>query len=197
MHRPGFLNGFKGITPRHKGHRGLGESPIGLGSFGKGVMAPPPGPPGIPPGGQPPQFIEGKWQCSGSQPPSQADGYFFCCPEMGWTKVAFDDSRPCGDNYGQTKCGPLPEGATTADAVCCESITEWAPRDIGGGDPCLQAALLKSETTGQAIPGVTETILVDDFIADREPLVSPTVMIAGILAVVILFGVTITIKLMK
>jgi hypothetical protein len=55
----------------------------------------------------------------------------------------------------------------------------------------MQAAL----ATGHAVPGVTQTILTEDLVVDQGPLVSPVVMIAGGLAVAILFIVTIIFKL--
>ena len=183
MRRPGFLHGVSNHTPR------------GFGFFGKGFVAPPPGPPpGIPPGGAPPQFIEGKWQCSGTPPASEADGYYHCCPETGWTKTGYDVTRPCGENYGMIKCGPLPEGASIADAVCCENLKEWVPRDSSGADPCVQAALLQSQQTGQAVPGVTQTILTDEVLLEREPLVSPILLLGGGLVMALLFVVTIIFK---
>jgi hypothetical protein len=55
----------------------------------------------------------------------------------------------------------------------------------------MEAAL----ATGQAVPGVTQTILTEDIVVDQGPLVSPVVMIAGGLAVAILFIVTLIFKL--
>ena len=126
---------------------------------------------------------------------SEADGYYHCCPETGWTKTGYDVTRPCGENYGMIKCGPLPEGASIADAVCCENLKEWVPRDSSGADPCVQAALLQSQQTGQAVPGVTQTILTDEVLLEREPLVSPILLLGGGLVMALLFVVTIIFKL--
>ncbi len=93
------------------------------------------------------------------------------------------------------KCGPLPEGASIADAVCCENLKEWVPRDSSGADPCVQAALLQSQQTGQAVPGVTQTILTDEVLLEREPLVSPILLLGGGLVMALLFVVTIIFKL--
>jgi hypothetical protein len=198
MHRPGYLNGFEGITARNAStNRTLGHysSGLTLGSFGKGSMAPPPEPPGIAPGAAPPQFVGGKWQCSGTQPTSAADGFYQCCPITGWTKVGFEDRVPCGKNNGMLTCGPLPEGAAVEDAICCENITEWAPRGEPGSDPCEQAGMAHSQATGRAVPGMTSTMLTEDIVIDQGPLLSPVLLVGGGLVVAIIFGVTIFLKL--
>jgi hypothetical protein len=177
MQRPGNIHGFQGITPRY----------MALGSFGKGVMAPPPTAPGV---GVPAKYIGGQWQCEGNPPPEEKDGYYHCCPG-GWTKTPFSVLRPCGKDFGQTVCGPLPEGVTTDQAVCCENLKEWAPADPSGGDPCQALAL----ASGRAVPGVPETILADELMVDRGPLISPVLLIGGGLAIAALFIVTIVIKL--
>ena len=81
-------------------------------------------PPTAPP--QPATYVGGEWECPGDPPPQEADGYYHCCPE-GWTKTPFHITKPCGKDYGKTVCGPLPPGATEADAVCCEKLEEWMP----------------------------------------------------------------------
>lgn len=190
MQRPGNINGLRGYTPRAQSRArssNLGNAGY-LGTFGKGFIAPPPGPP--PPGTNPAKYIGGKWVCDGNPPPQEADGYYHCCP-AGWTKTPFEVTKPCGADYGQTVCGPLPEGATINDGVCCEDMREWMPHTADGSDPCMQAAL----SSGVAVPNIPDTMLAPELIVDRGPLVSPVVMLAGGLAVAALFIVTIVIKL--
>jgi hypothetical protein len=191
MQRPGNINGFQGYSPRARTNAkqanfgGFNET---FGTFGKGFIAPPPGPPPV--SAVPAKYVGGKWVCEGDTPPQEKDGYYHCCPG-GWTKTKFEVTRPCGKDYGQTICGPLPEGATVDDGVCCESMNEWMPSTEDGSDPCVQAAL----ASGRAVPGYMDTMLAPELVVDQGPLVSPIMMMAGGLAVAALFIVTIIIKL--
>jgi len=170
----------------------------GFGDFGKskmhayGIPGPPPGAPAAVPTGRA-RYIGGKWVCSGVAPPPTKDGYYHCCPG-GWTHTGFQITRPCGQDYGQTVCGPIPEGATIDDGVCCENLKEWAPNTSDGSDPCeaLEQALMAQ---GRVVAGRAESMLAPELVIDQGPLISPTVMIAGGLAVAALFIVTIVIKI--
>ena len=190
MQRPGNINGFQGYSPKRQTPKRTNLGEFGnLGTFGKGYMLPPPGPP-APGSTGPARYIGGKWVCNGNPPKQTANGYFHCCPG-GWTHTPFEVTRPCGKDYGKTVCGPLPEGASLDDGVCCENMREWMPYIEGGGDPCEAAAL----ASGRAVPGMMKTMLAPELVVDRGPLISPVVMMAGGLAVAALFIVTIIIKL--
>jgi hypothetical protein len=188
MQRPGNINGYQGYSPRTQNARQANFSGLS-GTFGKGYYFPPPAPPPKK-AAAPAKYIGGKWVCEGDTPPQEADGYYHCCPS-GWNKTKFEVTRPCGKDYGQTICGPLPEGATIDDGVCCESMKEWMPNTEDGSDPCKQAAL----DSGRAVPGYMDTMLAPELVVDRGPLVSPVIMMAGGLAVAALFIVTIILKL--
>jgi len=182
MRRPGNLDGL-GYTPRHL-HTNIG----GLGNFGKGFYMPPPSAP-PPVSGKPAKYFDGKWQCEGNPPPNTATGYYHCCP-VGWSLTNFEVTKPCGKDYGQTVCGPLPKEAKADEAVCCENLREWMPA-TPGSDPCRAAAL----ASGKAVPSVTETMLAPDLVVEQGPLISPVVAIGGGLAVAALFIITIIFKL--
>lgn len=193
MLRPGNINGLQGYTPKRQSNfRGFAGQ---LGTFGKGYMAPPPAaPPGAPaPNSAPAKYIGGKWVCSGPAPVQTADSYYHCCPG-GWTKTGFHITRPCDKDYGQIVCGPLPEGASIDEGVCCENLKEWMPNIPDGSDPCVAAedALIAQ---GKVVPGRAESMLAPALDVDQGPLISPTIMIVGGLAVAALFAVTIVIKL--
>jgi len=191
MERPGFLNGFEGLTPKHNsrfnpsGFRGGFGGVKGFGAFGKG-FAPPPA--GIKL--NPAKFTGGQWVCDDPKPASDANNYYHCCPS-GWTKVPFGDIRPCkGKDAGLVKCGPLPEGATPEEAVCCPRLKEWVPADPSGGDPCAAAIA----SAGRAMPGAPETILAPDIIVPREGVGGGIFVMLGI-GFVVLTGVTIFMKM--
>jgi len=188
-----------------------------------GMPGPPPGAAPAAPSGPRARFIGGKWVCSGmapgtrmskakgkgrakrgrgkkrpksmadGPPPPTKDGYYHCCP-AGWTHTGFQITRPCGKDYGQTVCGPIPEGFTVDDGVCCENLKEWAPNTTDGSDPCeaLEQALMAQ---GKVVAGRAESMLAPELVIDQGPLISPTVMMVGGLAVAALFIVTIVIKL--
>jgi len=174
MKRPGFL--------------GNSNYRNGLGFFGKGAIAPPPGPP---PG--PGKFTGTEWVCPGDKPASTATEYYHCCPS-GWTKVPFGDTNPCkGKDREIMVCGPLPEGANPAEATCCENLKEWVPLLPGDPDPCKAAAL----ASGRAVPGVPGTILADDIVIPNEPLITPTMMLVGGVAAMGLIGLTVFVMMRR
>lgn len=144
----------------------------GLGFFGKGVVAPPPGPPPAA------IFRAGQWVCDTAKPvATDPNKYWHCCPS-GWVQATHGDTQPCkGPDRDLLDCGPLPEGASTADAVCCPRIRQWVPK-TSTGDPCADA----ENQTGQAIPGRPETILAPDIEFQPEPLISPKFLMIGGLA---------------
>jgi len=195
MHRPGNINGLWGYSPEKQAT--FGEYSGYLGTFGKGYAMGPPGPPpgagAPPPGSAPARYVGGKWVCPGNAPAQTKNGYYHCCPG-GWTHTGFQITRPCGKDYGQTVCGPLPEGASISDGVCCENLKEWMPNIPDGGDPC-EAAELALMAQGRVVAGRAESMLAPELIIDQGPLISPTIMIAGGLAVAALFIVTIVIKI--
>lgn len=196
MYRPGNIDGLWGRALQKQTN--LGEYSGYLGTFGKSrgkghVIGMPGPPPGAPSGSAPARYIGGKWVCSGDAPPQTKDGYFHCCPG-GWTHTGFQITRPCGQDYGQTVCGPIPEGYTVDDGVCCENLKEWVPNIPDGSDPC-EAAEQALMAQGKVVVGRPESMLAPELVIDRGPLISPTIMIAGGLAVAALFIVTIVIKL--
>ena len=201
MHRPGNINGL-GYTPRRQsgfsGFSGLGgySGYSRLGTFGKSQSkGQTPGLPGPPPAEEviSATYVGGKWVCDGDAPTQTADSYYHCCPG-GWSKTGFQITRPCGKDYGQTVCGPIPPGATVDDGVCCENIKEWMPHMPEGGDPC-EAAEQALMAQGQVVAGRAESMLAPELVIDQGPLISPTLMMAGGVAVAALFVVTIIIKL--
>lgn len=136
-----------------------------------------------------PVHQEGKWQCQGAPPPSDATSYYHCCPS-GWTKTIYEDSNPCkGLDRGLVDCGPLPPGVTADQAVCCAALKEWYPASTDGSDPCHQAAM----SSGRAVPGVTETMLAPDIEMIKSGSDSNLFMIFG-LGAVLLILVTVLFK---
>ena len=63
-----------------------------------------------------------------------------------------------------------------------------------GGDPC-EAAEKALMAQGQVVAGRAESMLAPELVIDQGPLISPTLMMAGGVAVAALFVVTIIIKL--
>jgi len=190
MERPGFLNGFEGFTPRQTQLSAPRRSRLNgsrtLGAFGKGFVAPPP-----PPEPSPAAFRSGQWVCDDPKPPSDANNYFHCCPS-GWTKVPFGDTRPCkGKDREIEVCGPLPQGASPEEATCCEQIKEWVPSDPSGGDPCAAAAA----STGQAVPGIPETILAPDIVVPQDTGGGGGIFVVLGIGFVLLTGITIFVKM--
>jgi len=112
-------------------------------------------------------FKEGQWQCIGTQPEPEQDGYYKCCPS-GWVKLAFNSAEDCPD-IDLFKCGPPPAGMDRGQLVCCKKQKTWVPAS-STGDPCEVA-----------YPTRPELILAPDIdISQRdEPILSPSVMIAG------------------
>lgn len=193
MKRPGFLNGFEGLTPKHS----LGFNPVGFkggfggvrgfGAFGKGFIPPLPPPVAAP---TPAKFRGGQWVCDDAKPPSDANSYYHCCPS-GWTKVPFGDTRPCkGKDEELETCGPLPEGAAPEEAVCCPRLKEWVLADPSGGDPCPAAIA----AAGRAVPGAPETILAPDIIVPQGGVGGGIFVMLGI-GFVLLTGITIFMKM--
>lgn len=178
MERPGFLNGFRGLAPKYRP-----ASFAGFGAFGKGVVAPPPPP-------KPAVFKNGQWACDEAKPASDASHYYHCCP-AGWTKVTYGDTQPCkGHDDDLSVCGPLPAGATEADAVCCRNQKEWAPTDPSGADPCAPVV-----PAGQAIPGRPETILAPDIIVPQDQGSSGSIFVVLGIGFVLLTGITLFVKM--
>jgi hypothetical protein len=154
---------------------------------GKAMMAPPPGPPPKP---QPAIYKEGKWVCDTPKPTAGPGKYYHCCPS-GWTEADQGDTKPCKKDKGLMACGPLPTGVDQANSVCCENLKKWIPAGPPGGpDPCLQAA----RAAGVAVPGVMETMLAPDVIAEPEPVISPGMIILGLVVVVSMIGLTVWLK---
>jgi hypothetical protein len=182
-----YLGDYGGLAPKAAGFGNYGFGAFG--AFGKGYYAPPPSTP------KPIQadYRGGTWSCDNQPRPAEdVAGYYHCCPS-GWTKVPFGDTRPCkGNERSLSVCGPLPEGATHAEAVCCENMKEWVPAGEGGGDPCKAAAI----ASGKAVPGMMETMLAPEIIERADTLVTPTMMIVGGLAAAGVIGLTVFMKMM-
>lgn len=186
MKRPGFLNGFESLTPKHNpvGFSGGFGGVKGFGAFGKGFR-----PPKVPVH-SPAIYRGGQWVCDDPKPASDKNNYYHCCPS-GWTKVPFGDTRPCkGKDEEMEACGPLPEGATPEDVTCCPQLREWVLADPSGGDPC-EAAIISA---GVAVPGAPETmVLAPDIIVPQKGMGSSIFVMLGV-GFALLTGITILIK---
>jgi len=165
--RPGYLRSIPLRQPRRPFQ--------GLGSFGKGAMVPPPS--AVPVG--PAVFNNGKWTCEGAEPPAEADGYWVCCPS-GWKKAPFGDSNPCKGEDDLVACGPVPDGMEIPQVKCCAEQKRWALVSGPGVDPCA--------LPGQRGPLTSEDILAPELEFEREPVVTPKMMIAGGIVAVTLIG---------
>jgi len=148
--RPGYLRNSQ-INSRRRKRFG------GLGAFGKGVMLPPPVPPG------PATFKDGMWTCPGTQPVSDAEGFYTCCPS-GWVKVKYGDTEYCkGEDKELETCGPRPEGSM-GTLTCDTRSRQW----VTIGQP-----------VATSIPTTPEEILAPELDIEREPLVTPQLMLVG------------------
>lgn len=164
--RPGYLRSVPQRQPRNLFR--------GLGGFGKGAMVPPPS--AVPIG--PAVFENGKWICEGPKPQAEPDGMWTCCPS-GWKKAPFGEQNPCKGEEDLLICGTLPEGMEASQVKCCADQKRWAVVS-GGADPC--------GLPGQQGPLTSDDILAPELEIEREPILSPKLMLVGGVVVVTLLG---------
>lgn len=133
-------------------------------------------PPAVIPTG-PAVYENGTWVCEGPEPPAEVDGYWSCCPS-GWKKFRFGDTRPCPDEQDLIKCGPRPDGMDASSTKCCVD-GRWAIVGQPGVDPC-------------ALPGqvilTPDEILAPELELEREPVITPMMMLAGGAVAITLIG---------
>jgi len=170
--RPGHLKSYPVRQTNNPLRRTVGP---GLGGFGKGAMVPPPS--AVPVG--PAIFEEGEWVCQGPEPQAEVDGYWSCCPS-GWKKAPFGEMRPCKGEDNLLTCGSIPDGLDISQVKCCVDRREW----ISVNDTC---GLLP----GKEGPIRAEDILASDLEFEREPVVTPKMLIAGGFVAVTLIGLAI------
>lgn len=165
--RPGYLKSIPLKQPK--------RSFRGLAGFGKGAMVPPPS--AVPVG--PAVFSDGKWVCEGPKPQAEVDGYWACCPS-GWKKAPFGDPNPCKGEEQLSSCGPLPEGMDASQVKCCIDKKEWAAISDPSIDPC--------GLPGQQGPLTAEDILAPELEIEREPIITPKLMMIGGVVAITLLG---------
>jgi hypothetical protein len=172
--RPGYLR-----SASYMKNKNTAKPFRGLGGFGKGAMVPPPSATPSTAAG-PATYQGGKWVCQGVEPQPEADGYWTCCPS-GWKKTPFSDNVPCKGEEGLVTCGPLPEGMDPAQTKCCVDQRQWTAISDPSADPC---SLIK----GRQGPITSEDILAPELEIEREPVITPKMMIAGGIVAVTLIG---------
>ena len=140
----------------------------GLSGFGKGAMVPPPS--AVPVG--PAVFEKGQWVCEGPKPQAEADGFWTCCPS-GWKKAPFGEQNPCKGEEDQMICGPIPEGMDVTQVKCCSNQKQWAPT---------------CDLPEQQGPLTSEDILAPELEIEREPIITPKLMVIGGVVAITLLG---------
>ena len=112
-------------------------------------------------------FLGGKWVCSGAKPPSDATGFYACCPS-GWTRVSYGDVSYCkGRDKDLQLCGPLPKGAVYGQVGCDPQFRRWVP--------ISQIRALSPQD-----------ILAPALDVRRESLITPQILIAGGISFIVL-----------